>query len=117
MTDTQKVTLNAPSLGADLIGTVESEHNVAMFRGIPYATVNKRWTHSETKHTLEGTYNATEYGPRCCQRKGMVLVSGASPDPMPGDDEFQCLNLNVAVPNEVLQNKSEPLPVMVWIHG
>jgi carboxylesterase type B len=48
----------------------------------------------------------------------MVLVSGGTNDPLPGDDEFKCLNLNVAVPKEALDAPdSKPLPVMVWIHG
>ena len=46
----------------------------------------------------------------------MVLVTGGMNDPTPGDDEFKCLNLNVAVPKEALKTDSA-LPVMVWIHG
>ncbi|KAJ5647320.1 hypothetical protein N7490_003692 [Penicillium lividum] len=110
------ITINAPSLGAELIGELDNDTNIALFRGIPYANVSKRWTHSVTRHTLEGTFNATQFGPRCNQGNGMVLVTGGTNDPTPGDDEFKCLNLNVAVPNEAL-GKAEPLPVMVWIHG
>ncbi|KAJ5709008.1 hypothetical protein N7493_010342 [Penicillium malachiteum] len=117
MADIQIVRINASSLGAEIVGELDNDHNIALFRGIPYATVNKRWTHSVTRHTLESTYDATQFGPRCNQGNGMVLVTGGTNDPTPGDDEFQCLNLNVAVPKEALNTDSEPLPVMVWIHG
>jgi carboxylesterase type B len=57
-------------------------------------------------------------GPRCPQLDGMVLVSGGTNDPLLGDDEFKCLNMNIAVPKEALgAGKMKPLPVMVWIHG
>ncbi|KAJ5947506.1 hypothetical protein N7466_000521 [Penicillium verhagenii] len=118
MTDTTTIRISAPSLGAELVGALDNDTNIALFRGIPYADVSKRWTHSVTKHNLEGeTFDATQFGPRCNQGNGMVLVTGGTNDPTPGDDEFKCLNLNVAVPNETLGKAGSSLPVMVWIHG
>ena len=105
---------HVPSLDASLIGEVEEE--IACFRGIPYATLNRRWTHSRTRHSLESVFDATKYGPRCPQGNGQVLVTGGVNDPTPGDDEYKCLNLNVAVPRDALTTTSD-LPVMVWIHG
>jgi hypothetical protein len=117
-----KIHLQAPTLQAELIGEIDQDVGLALFRGIPYAFVEKRWTHSRTKHSLEIPFNATEFGPRCCQGNGPVLVSGGSNDPVPGDDEFNCLNLNIAVPKEALpslgnDSGTTQLPVMVWIHG
>ena len=109
-----KIEHQTPSLSCSIIG--EAEDGIACFRGVPYATVDKRWAHSETKHSLESPFDATKYGPRCPQGEGQVLVTGGVNDPVPGDDEFKCLNLNVAVPQEALKTNAA-LPVMVWIHG
>ncbi|KAF8849086.1 alpha/beta-hydrolase [Acephala macrosclerotiorum] len=111
---TAKIEHHAPSLNASVTG--EIEEGIACFRGVPYATLDKRWTHSRTKHSLESPFDATKYGPRCPQREGPVLVTGDVNDPIPGDDEFKCLNLNIAVPQEALKTPSA-LPVLVWIHG
>ncbi len=110
------ITHQAASLNASLTGEVRE--GIACFRGIPYATLEKRWTHSQTKHSLESEspFDATKNGLRCPQEDGPVLVTGGVVDPTPGDDEFKCLNLNVVVPEEALKTKSA-LPVMVWIHG
>jgi carboxylesterase type B len=102
------------SLKADVKGVLDED--VVLFRGLPYANVEKRWTHSRTIHTLESPFDATEYGPRCSQGEGQVLVTGGQNNPIPVDDEFHCLNLNIAVPQAVLKTESK-LPVMVWIHG
>jgi carboxylesterase type B len=101
-----------PSLQSDIIG--EQDGDFLLFRGIPYASVEKRWTHSRLKHSLDSPFDATNFGPRCVQSDGPVLVSGGVNDPVPGDDEFNCLNLNITVPKDDL---SGSLPVMFWIHG
>jgi carboxylesterase type B len=111
---TAKIEHRASSLKAEITGEIED--GVACFRGIPYATLDKRWTHSRTKRSLESPFDATKFGPRCPQGDGQVLVTGGVNDPIPGDDEFKCLNLNIAVPQEALGTPSA-LPVMVWIHG
>jgi carboxylesterase type B len=111
---TSQIEQHVPSLNTSITG--EIEEGIACFRGIPYATLDKRWTHSQTKHSLDSSFDATKYGPRCPQGEGQVLVTGGVNDPIPGDDEFKCLNLNVAVPQEALRIRSS-LPVMVWIHG
>jgi hypothetical protein len=105
---------NVPSLGSEIVG--ELDDGFAYFRGIPYATVTKRWTHSRPKDSLDSHFDATQFGPRCVQLEGEVLVSGGENDPTPGDDEFNCLNLNISVPESALKS-GEKLPVMFWIHG
>jgi carboxylesterase type B len=119
---TTKINHHAPSLHSDITGELDRDAGLALFRGIPYASVEKRWTHSRTRHSLSTTFDATEFGPRCVQRNGPVLVSGGVNDPVPGDDEFKCLNLNICVPEEALPGHTDgqiasKLPVMVWIHG
>ncbi|KAJ5950076.1 hypothetical protein N7454_001660 [Penicillium verhagenii] len=112
-----------PSLNARLIGKLSDDSELALFRGIPYASVNKRWTHSTITHTLESPFDATNFGPRCVQNTGHVLVTGGTTDPTPGDDEFKCLNLNICVPKDSLpgpdgnSSNGSLLPVLVWIHG
>src|ERR1700722_8221321 len=85
-------------LGAEIIGELGEDAGLALFRGIPYASVEKRWIHGRTMHSLPSPFDATGYGPRCVQGGGSVLVSGGVTDPVPGDDEFKCLNLNITVP-------------------
>lgn len=117
-----KVSQSCPSLRSEVIGEYDETHGIACFRGIPYATVKKRWTHSQIDHSLTSPFDATKFGPRCVQEEGEVLVSGGTNDPTPGDDEFTCLNLNIAIPEECLQqlengNARTKIPVMFWIHG
>jgi carboxylesterase type B len=117
-----KTTLYFPSVKSEITGEYDETHGLACFRGIPYATVSKRWTHSRIQHHLDSPFDATSFGPRCVQEDGEVLVSGGTNDPTPGDDEFQCLNLNITVPKEYLpgsdRGDAKPkIPVMFWIHG
>ncbi|KAI1622125.1 Carboxylesterase [Exophiala viscosa] len=117
-----KITQYFPSLQSDITGEYDEDNGLAYFRGIPYASVNKRWTHSNLLQTLENPFDATQFGPRCVQEEGEVLVSGGTNDPTPGDDEFDCLNLNITVPRECLQQFENghtkiKVPVMFWIHG
>ena len=111
-----------PSLKAKITGELDDAAGLALFRGIPYASVAKRWTHSHTRHFFDSAFNATGYGPRCVQGDGPVMVSGGANDATPGDDEFKCLNLNITVPSDVLLDPGNIktiglLPVMFWIHG
>lgn len=112
--------LDCPSLHAKIRGAVDTETGIVSFRGLPYADLKQRWTYSSVKDSLHvsdsAAFDATCYGPRCPQAEGLVLVSGGLNDPTPGDDEFACLNLNVAVKISHLAATTK-LPVMVWIHG
>jgi carboxylesterase type B len=110
------------SLGADLVGEQDVDSGIALFRGIPYATVTKRWTQSSIQHSLPTPFDATKFGPKCPQLAHSSLIQVALPTPIVESDEFQCLNLNVTVPFEALsrmeqQEEAPLLPVMVWVHG
>lgn len=115
-------TLYSHSLQSEIIGEYDENNGLVFFRGIPYATVSKRWTHSQVQHSLPSQFDATKFGSRCVQEEGEVLVTGGSTDPTPGDDEFECLNMNITVPKECLSRSErgdirKRVPVMFWIHG
>lgn len=117
-----KISQFFPSLQSDIAAEYDEDRGLAYFRGIPYATVKERWTHSEVLHALQSPFDATDFGPRCVQQVGQVLVSGGTNDPTPGDDEFNCLNLNITVPKECLQqfengHTQSKIPVMFWVSG
>lgn len=108
-----------PSLDSTLIA--ELDDDLTLFRGIPYASVEKRWTHSQVRHTLDSPFDATKFGPRCPQIASPNVAPGQLYDAEAGEDEFKCLNLNICVPTETLRGRSSVvaplLPVMVWVHG
>lgn len=111
--------VHAPTLGAEVVGLQDEDTGLAIFRGIPFASIAKRWTQSCTQNTLSSPFDATKFGPRCPQPPHESIIPVSLHNPDPGEDEFQCLNLNIASPKDALPN-SKPgslLPVMVWVHG
>jgi para-nitrobenzyl esterase len=94
------VTTAGPVKGVEMFG-------VQAFLGIPYATPPVgalRWTPPQPHAHFKGVFQANQFGNSCTQ-----------PD---GSGSEDCLTLNVFTPNiKKNQNKKNPLPVMVWIHG
>jgi acetylcholinesterase len=102
--------------------------NVAQYLGIPFAEQpvgSRRWLPPAPKSRENETIKATDLGPACPQFEGdapNVWLTDApefiiSPRDYQGED---CLNLNVWAPLascETEEHESEPLPVVVWIHG
>ena len=80
---------------------------VEQFLAIPYAAPpvgNLRWMPPQPHARWHGVLRSSNFGSRCIQQDG----SGSE----------DCLTLNVFRPiAHKNQNKSNPLPVMVWIHG
>jgi carboxylesterase type B len=109
------------TLGANLVAEEDVDSGITNFRGIPYASVTKRWTQSSVQHSLPTPFDATKFGPKCPQPAHSSLIQVALPTPVVESDELKCLNLNVTVPSEALlktqQGNGLPLPVMVWVHG
>ncbi|KAH7418100.1 Alpha/Beta hydrolase protein [Cadophora sp. MPI-SDFR-AT-0126] len=113
---------HCPSLSADLVAAKDTEADLALFRGIPYATVSKRWTQSQIQDSITSPFDATKFGPRCPQPPHVSLITATAKVPDLEEDEFACLNLNISVPLDALPkpmigNSKSLLPVMVWIHG
>lgn len=112
----------SPSLGAELTAEEDTEAELAYFRGIPYASVSKRWTQSVVQNSLPSIFDATTFGPKCPQPAHVSMITIGLEAPTVAVDEFACLNLNITVPKNVLprleeKNPASLLSVMVWIHG
>jgi hypothetical protein len=65
----------------------------ATLRGIPYASVTKRWTQSSVQHSLPTTFDATKFGPKCPQPAHSSLIRVALLSPPVESDEFKWLDL------------------------
>jgi len=92
-----------------LVGRVEA--GIAAFKGIPYAAPPVgplRWRAPQPPAGWPGMRDASSLGPICVQPPA-AGDAGVGPLPMSED----CLTLNVWSS----QDRDDPLPVMVWIHG
>ncbi len=118
----QSLQHHCPSLSANLVASQDSKSGIAFFRGIPYASVSKRWTQSTIQDSLPSPFDATDFGPRCPQPAHVSTIPAVLKRPDVQEDEFKCLNLNITVPVDALPKlghgeKQPLLPVMVWVHG
>lgn len=130
-------TLEHPTLGCTLRGHASPTAPTTQFRNLKYATFPARYKDSVPVDGLEpgknGIYDATKFGPSSPHLRGSqkwdLTLTGSNLTtkygPGQGDeeamDEFECLHVNVTVPNAVLSNDSNDttkgLPVFVWVHG
>ncbi|BDH45985.1 carboxylic ester hydrolase [Salmonella enterica subsp. enterica serovar Choleraesuis] len=95
----------------ELIGLREDA--LAIWRGIPYAAPplgELRWRAPQPVERWEGVREAFDNGSACWQDEVACSEMGGG---SPGSLSEDCLWLNVFAPAE----SSEPLPVMVWLHG
>lgn len=86
----------------------EEEAGIRKFLNIPYAAPpvgDLRWREPAAPVSWQGERDAREFGPACIQG-----IPTRMPDFPISED---CLTLNIWAPTA----QSEPLPVMVWIHG
>lgn len=81
------------------------------YLGIPFATAG-RFEAPVDITTGYDNFDASQYGYICPQTPGM-LEQALNMDPSHMNED--CLNLNVYVPHDPVE--SQPLPVLVWIHG
>lgn len=112
----------ATSIRSRIKGVVDSRYNgqVVHYRGIPYATIAKRFAKPEVIKDFPGTTtDFTEFGPRCPQvdfdiRDFMQIPKTISQDKAQAEDEFKCTNLNVTCPTST---SAAPFPIFMWIYG
>jgi para-nitrobenzyl esterase len=84
---------------------------ISEFLGIPYAMPpvgDRRWQPPVAAKPWKGVRRATQFGPACAQITTLGAFAG------PGNDNEDCLTLNVFTPDIATSGK---LPVLVWIHG
>lgn len=130
----RKYTFSHPQLG-DLTGRlVDSKHfprsPVVQFRSIPYATVPKRFSPSNSLTEIPDGFDSrphrdfTNFGAACPQigpaTPGFFEAYGGMLDDDVGVeyDEFACLTMTISVPEAHLTSDgTTKLPVMVYIHG
>lgn len=107
---------------SQLKGVVDSRYNgeVVHYRGIPYATISKRFAKPKVTKDFPGkTKDCTKFGPRCPQipldiRDFMQIPKTVPEDEPQAEDEFKCTNLNVTCPTST---SATNLPVFMWIYG
>ncbi|KAG0206969.1 hypothetical protein BGX28_001718 [Mortierella sp. GBA30] len=118
------IELILPNYGT-LLGEVDQERQVAIFRNVPYATVPERWRAAVKATPWTGVRDATKQGPICPQPPAVYTLFTFAPEnvpqaPEPDQDELHGLNLNIVVPLKTLKtdaSRIKPIPVMTWIHG
>ncbi|KAK9326648.1 alpha/beta-hydrolase [Lipomyces starkeyi] len=104
-------------------GFISQESSVANFRNIQYARILARWHEAVPVNPTKekGILDATQWGPRCPQPVDVLHDATRHLYPRMStfdrQSEFECLNLNVCTPVDVLSSKGRGLPVLVWIHG
>ncbi|KAK9467521.1 Alpha/Beta hydrolase protein [Lipomyces arxii] len=108
------ITITAPSLGGVKITGKCTTGATTEFRGLKFASVEKRYEYPTPVDSYASDYDATEFGPIPPQPPQVFspgIPEDQRPPPRPRMDEFECLNLCIMRPT-VVEN---PIPVMIWI--
>jgi carboxylesterase type B len=123
-------TLAHPTLRCKLRGKVSN--TVIQYRNLKFANISGRWKDAVPDNVLhtdsENVFDATKFGPSCPHKRGaqawdLTLLGDVKLPLQEGHrseeeemDEFECLHVNVTVPNQIDGNR-KALPVFVWVHG
>jgi len=95
-----------------LEGTVNTDHSVRIFKGVPFAAApvgDLRWKAPQPAVHWDGVRPANKFGSACLQTN--VFGDIYFRDNQPSED---CLNLNIWIP---AKPSGIPLPVFVWFYG
>ena len=95
-----------------LQGTMNADHTVRMFKGIPFAAAPVgalRWKAPQPAPSWNGVRQADKFGPACLQTD--VFGDIYFRDAKPSED---CLNLDIWIP---AKTDSAKIPVFVWFYG
>ena len=96
------------------------KNGYSLYKGIRYATA-ARWEDPELITAWEGEYDATRFGPWCCQYKAFFdghdtpfskFYYDQAAEKIVNEYSEDCLNLNIWVPED-----AKNAPVMVFVHG
>ncbi|KAF9541825.1 hypothetical protein EC957_002660 [Mortierella hygrophila] len=122
------IDITLPNYGT-IRGLIDTDHQVAIFRNVPYAHVPERWRVAVKPQPWTGVRDATVHGPIPPQAPSMSPIAkmvpekyfklGNNPNYQFGVDhsEQDCLNLNIVVPLSSLKEGAKPIPVLTWIYG
>ncbi|KAK1994527.1 carboxylesterase [Colletotrichum falcatum] len=106
-----------------VIGTVEgiASDGVVQFLGVKYASLSHWFDNAQLVQYDGNGLNATRYGPQVVSdpqgvhQEHLIIQKEIPVAEFPGLSGTECLNLNLTVPLEA--KGSQPLPVLVFIHG
>lgn len=102
----------------DVIGFADGENTFAWL-GIPYAQApigDLRWRAPRPPKPWQGVRQALSFGEFCPQLGGIASgVDESLYGQVVGAED--CLFINIWAPRTILDKNTEPLPVMLWIHG
>ncbi|KAJ5381525.1 uncharacterized protein N7496_003953 [Penicillium cataractarum] len=113
------------SIDHPLLGRIQGNqtNDVIEFLGIPYANVAHRFAPpvpiSHQERSPEAIFDATSYGPSVEGKDGcemdFALIQHTLPRTHFAQSGTESLNLNMTIPR--MTKPSEPLPVLVFLHG
>ncbi|KAK1585060.1 Alpha/Beta hydrolase protein [Colletotrichum navitas] len=106
-----------------IIGTVKgiASDGVIQFLGVKYASLDHWFDNAKLIQYDGNGLNATRHGPQVVSdpegvnREHLIIQKAIPVTEFPGLSSTECLNLNLTVPLEA--KHSQPLPVLVFIHG
>ncbi|WDK14590.1 carboxylesterase [Colletotrichum graminicola] len=106
-----------------VIGTVKGivSNGVTQFLGVKYANLDHWFDNAQLVQYNGNGLNATRHGPQVISdpagvnQEHLIIQKAIPVAEFPGLSSTECLNLNLTVPLEV--KDSQPLPVLVFIHG
>ena len=112
----------------EYIGQYEPGSDTDSFLGIPFAqapTGNLRWTPPQPKKQTNKKVKADRFAAACMQgphlynwyQSVIKSFSGNASDFTQADVSEDCLYLNIWRPHNPSINNTEPMPVLVFIHG